>query len=151
MQVALFLSIITVFQRLSGAVRVIITCLMSAWIHFIISRVLLQSTVTCNHYDDRFYIIFGTMPGTNMAWLNSTYNKMCSMTYLNDSFINNSNGLLNYSAVPLLSGSYNSNSYTYSLLRYAGIPTPNLSTGPNGGYPGWGKLIPVINFRRYGT
>jgi len=57
------------------------------------------------------------------------------------------NGRLTYNAIPAVFGGFNSNFYAYSLLRHAGIARPNFSGSGQGGFPGWGIMIPLSYFR----
>ena len=67
--------------------------------------------------------------------------------------------IVTYTKIPGLPGSkrtgFNSNSFTFGLLVYAGAPFADLMTLPGGGWfgqgsnpplPGWGKLIPLVFF-----
>ena len=88
-------------------------------------------------------IVRDTMQGTNMVMLNATATQMGNLIEM-DAYFRSYTSVLNYSARPIRSGSFNSNSYIYSLLVHAGITPPHMPTtwGGNQGYVGWGRLIP---------
>ena len=88
-------------------------------------------------------IIKDTVTGAEWQSVYASYQSILSLIDLNNNYIKYHNGGVAYSATPWPDeNKWNSNSYTYSLLTYAGIIPPSFSDSIYGGYPGWNQLVP---------
>ena len=88
-------------------------------------------------------IIKDTVTGAEWQGIYASHQSILSLIELNNNYINYHNGGVAYSATPWPDeNKWNSNSYTYSLLTYAGITPPSFSDSIFAGYPGWNQLVP---------